>query len=189
MSPDIEQIRARAAAARLISALAHPDVARVVGALPTRPGEGSTLADLARTTGLAKRALAAAISKGRDSGALCSPAPGLVGVDRDRLHAIEHDLTASNPLAAVAAEPELDRWVRFGRIVEVPDDVDRVERLCRVVARLLPDTELSEAEVNHALEAAADDYATWRRLLVDHGLLRRSPDGRHYRPVSPTHAG
>lgn len=38
----------------------------------------------------------------------------------------------------------------------------------------------AEAEVNEILTQAVDDYATFRRALIDHGLLSRSRDGRTY---------
>lgn len=38
----------------------------------------------------------------------------------------------------------------------------------------------SEAEVNDVLIPASDDYATYRRALIDNGLLSRSRDGRTY---------
>ncbi len=38
----------------------------------------------------------------------------------------------------------------------------------------------AEKEVNDLLTPAVDDYASFRRALIDHGLLSRSRDGRTY---------
>lgn len=58
---------------------------------------------------------------------------------------------------------------------------DRRDLLTHLAAQVLPGGEVvTEGELNERLERHTTDVATLRRYLVDHDLVRRSPDGSRY---------
>lgn len=58
---------------------------------------------------------------------------------------------------------------------------ERRDLLAHVAEQILPGGEvLTERELNERLERHSTDVATLRRYLVDHDLVRRSPDGSRY---------
>lgn len=70
---------------------------------------------------------------------------------------------------------------------------DRQILMKSIVMGLDADRRYTEAEINEALQAwhrevapaISTDHVTIRRLLVDHGLLERTADGRAYRVGFP----
>jgi hypothetical protein len=107
-------------------------------------------------------------------------------LDVRRVQALKATLFARPGIPATATPDEkvLATFVRNGRLVQYP--VNHAKRL--VVLRWLaesfePDREYTEREVNERLSGHAEDYATLRRYLVDHGYLTRN--GGIYRRVEP----
>lgn len=180
MRSSATDVRVLARAASQLAALAQPDVAAVLAALPRRPGATATLTEVAETSGMDMRALGRAVARGRDA--------GVVTVDGDRLGlavdgaaAVVRLLVTLTPLGAALAEhPDLADEVPDGLVHGVPTG-EHARRLLAVVAALLPTGELSEAEVTAELARLGDDPVGLRRALVDAGLLWRTPDGAVYR--------
>lgn len=178
MTPD--DVRALARAASQLAALAQPDVAAVVAALPRRPGSTATLTELGEGSGLEMRTLGKAVARARDA--------GIVRLEGDRVgaeqtgprDAVAH-LVALTPLGALLADrPELAAEAPYGFVHGVPTG-DHAEDLLALLAAQLPTAELSEAEVSAQLSMFGDDPAGLRRALVDSGLLWRTLDGARYR--------
>ena len=80
-------------------------------------------------------------------------------------------------LRAFDAEGVMHRWPRK----------TSVQRLCLLWfwSRLPGRTDLSEPQVNAILQTGArfGDHALLRRSLIDHKLVKRTPDGRVYRRI------
>lgn len=72
-------------------------------------------------------------------------------------------------------------FFRDGRLTSLPSRRAYLLAALRVlVDRFEPGRRFAEPEVNAILAGDAPDHATLRRLLVDHGLLRREA-GRYWR--------
>lgn len=174
------EIRVLARAAAQLAALAHPDLASVLAALPRRPGATASLAEVAHATGADPRAVGRAVARGRDAGVLRVDGDRL-GLALDGVAAVVRDLVALTPLGgALAARPDLAGEVPDGLLHGVPTG-ERARELLAVVAALLPEGDLTEAQVSAELSRLGDDPAGLRRALVDEGLLWRTPDGAVYR--------
>lgn len=86
----------------------------------------------------------------------------------------------------VHREPRLASFVHHGALTRIPRRPAIAATLYAAVAAELPSgVTLSETEVNNLLRPVWFDVSTLRRALVDHGHLRRSPDGARYERVSP----
>lgn len=180
MNPD--DVRTLSRAAAQIAALAQPDVAAVVAALPRRPGSTASLTELGESSGLDMRTLGKAVARGRDAGVLAVTGDR-IGLDpagpRDAVAA----LVLLTPLgAALADQPVLSADVPYGFVHGVPSG-QRANELLAILAAQLPMAELTEPEVTATLSTLGDDPAGLRRALVDAGLLWRTPDGSRYRRV------
>lgn len=177
MTPD--DVRALSRAASQLAALAQPDVAAVVAALPRRPGSTATLTDLGEGSGLEMRALGKAIARARDAGIVRVEGDRISADQRGPSDAVAH-LVALTPLGALLVDrPELAAGTPYGFIHGVPSG-DHAQDLLALLAAQLPTTELSEAEVTAQLSMFGDDPAGLRRALVDSGLLWRTLDGARY---------
>lgn len=173
-------------ATQQLTALADPARLAVLAAADRLAGDQPcTLGELAADQGQDLRTLT------RHTAAL--EAVGLLVVREHRvradlaaLAATADALVATLPLEALlAAEPELSRWFRHGRLVALPVTGRPVERsrVAALLVRLLPpDRGLEEAAVNALLGEVVDDVAEVRRCLVVEGLLTREA-GRDYRRV------
>ncbi|MDO4918805.1 DUF2087 domain-containing protein [Kocuria sp.] len=77
----------------------------------------------------------------------------------------------------------LQRFVRNGRVVSVPARRRaRVFVLLHLVALFHPGRTYREPEVNEVLRGVVDDWAFWRRELVEYGYLQRET-GRYWLPA------
>jgi len=73
-------------------------------------------------------------------------------------------------------------FVRDGRLTSLPARRPLLEAACAFLAeRFEPDRLYDEHEVNELLADDGPDYATLRRLLVDHGYLGRRNGGAYWR--------
>jgi len=90
-------------------------------------------------------------------------------------------------LAEPTVRPDRTGSARFlgsdGRIDQYPANHEQRVELLKWVAEcaFAPGVDLTEAEVNTALEPYALDVVSLRRYLVDARLLERDPEGRRYR--------
>jgi hypothetical protein len=193
MVDEVERLRLAARSAQMLATLAHPDVAAVLAALPRRPGTPAALDELRPQTGLSLRPFGDAIGRGLDAGVLTAPGPGRIAFDAEAVRAAIDGLVAQSPLAGALADPDLGSFIPWGRLQGCPSDPEPLDRLCRHVLPLFEaGREYSEPSVNGVLLQVTDDYAGLRRVLVDRGVLTRTPDGSSYRvaggeslPVQP----
>jgi len=182
MVDDVERFRLAARSAQMLAALAHPDVAAVLAALPRRPGTPALLDELRPQTGLALRAFGDAIGRGLDAGVLTAPTPDRVAFDAVAVRATVDALVAQSPVGAEAADHDLGPFLPWGRLQGLPSDPDLADRLARRVLPLFEaGRDYAEPAVNGVLLQVTDDYAGLRRALVDRGFLVRTPDGSQYR--------
>ena len=96
------------------------------------------------------------------------------------------DASALRALLAENARPQRVGPARFltpsGRLIAMPSRPgDRLELLRLIAARVLqPGEVVTERQLGDRLAAFDDDVATLRRLLVEAGLLERTPTGTEY---------
>ncbi|HEY3870954.1 MAG TPA: DUF2087 domain-containing protein [Actinocrinis sp.] len=173
---------------RLIAVLADPVRLRVFAALVLATkgadgegGEGAETARIAEEAGVGERAAAKAL------GALASA--GLARSGRDGWVATAQTLRAASEAAAkqrrderLPAWPVVDEaitaplrgYFEDGRLIVIPAQSGKRDLLLDYLAQCFePGVRYSEGEVNEAISAFHDDYATLRRYLVDAGLLSR----------------
>lgn len=153
---------------RVIAALAHPDMRRVVALLALEQNPSDYLSTLAPSRrrhivdGLHKAGLIT-----EDAGALTL---------RDAVFA---QLLAHNAPTTPAG---VERYVRDGRIEQYPSRAHERTALLRWAADrvLQPGESVDERTVTDRLAALTDDPAALRRYLVDGALIERRPDGSQY---------
>jgi DNA-binding transcriptional ArsR family regulator len=178
VSPD--DVRALSRAASQLAALAQPDVAALVAALPRRPGSTASLTDLGEASGLEMRTLGKAVARARDAG-IIRVEGDRIGTDQTGPRDAVGRLVALTPLGALLDDrPDLAAHAPYGYVQGVPGG-DHAEELLALLAAQLPEGELSEPEVSARLSVFGDDPAGLRRALVDSGFLWRTPDGSRYR--------
>jgi len=186
MADEVERFRLAARCAQMLAAVAHPDVAAVLAALPRRPGTPALLDELRPQTGLALRSFGDAIGRGLDAGVLTAPTPDRIAYDVDAVRATVDALVAQSPIGADVADPDLGPFLPWGRLQGIPSDPELAERLGRHVLSLFePGRDYAEPAVNGVLLKVTDDYAGLRRALVDRGLMVRASDGSRYRVAEP----
>jgi hypothetical protein len=182
MAEEVERFRLAARAAQMLAALAHPDVAAVLAALPRRPGTPAVMEELRPQTGLALRSFGDAVGRGLDAGVLTAPTPDRIAFDVDAVRATVDALVAQSPVGAEVADHDLGPFLPWGRLQGIPSDPELAERLGRRVLPLFEaGRDYAEPAVNGVLLTVTDDYPGLRRALVDRGLLVRTPDGGRYR--------
>ena len=186
MVDDVERLRLAARCAQMLAALAHPDVAAVLAALPRRPGTPAVLDELRPQTGLALRSFGDAIGRGLDAGVLTAPTPDRIAFDAAAVRATVDALVAQSPVGAESGGHDLGPFLPWGRLQGIPSDPELADRLAwRVLPLFEAGRDYSEPGVNGVLLMVSDDYAGLRRALVDRGFLMRTPDGSQYRVADP----
>ncbi|GHC99411.1 DUF2087 domain-containing protein [Zhihengliuella salsuginis] len=128
-------------------------------------------------------ALAALKPKVRTKTRAALLASEVVDADDDGRLALRAGAFKAMLAASAPARPEgIERFRDGRRIVQFPANAtERFELLERVAEEAMrPGEELSERDINERLAAFHEDTALVRRYLVDHGLIRRSPDGAVY---------
>jgi len=84
-------------------------------------------------------------------------------------------------VAALSADPNLQVFVRDGRIAQVPAKLSRRRLLLgEIVQAFEPGVRYPDHAVNDFLKSLHDDNAALRRYLVDEGFLERA-DGVYWR--------
>lgn len=91
-----------------------------------------------------------------------------------RREAFGEALRAASAKPAGGEPDEIRAFFRDGRLREMPaQKAKRVAVLRHVAERFAPGREYTENEVNTALGAVDNDFASLRRYLIDEGLLTR----------------
>lgn len=179
-------MRAISRAAALLAATSSPIRLSILAAVALRESRGDdhSLEAVAADTGLSVRTLVDEACRLRESG-LLSIVGHRLSTDLSVLQGTAEELVAALPVSVLLREePALKAFFKHGRLSRLPESPDTLSKCLHVIARLLPvDRKLSEAEVNAILLEVSDDYASLRRLLVDHGLVTRSRDGGSYQRV------
>lgn len=173
----------------VLGGLADRDRRLVLAALElaeaSRDGAGS-VTDLVSRTGLAPAQVTRALGRLVDSGLVIASPDGF------RVDTALFAAAARQVLARPASHEHDDRpaeqrkvfdaFVRDGRITAIPVAPAKLLVLADWLAqRFDPGRRYGEREVNEILAGHHDDFAVWRRLLVDHGFLSRTSDGRYWR--------
>jgi hypothetical protein len=164
----------------IVGALADTDRRRTLAAIELGAG---TLDDIVARTGLPDHRAAKALARLIDSGLVTHGDAGLQ-VAAEAFAAVARATLARPKSVEHAAEPPerrkvLDAFVRDGRITSMPTaPAKRAVVLDWLAGTFEVGRHYSEAEVNDALAAHAEDHASLRRALVDAGLLDR--DGAEY---------
>jgi hypothetical protein len=79
----------------------------------------------------------------------------------------------------------LGDFIEDGRLKEIPaKHKKRLVVLRWLASQFAPGVRYPERSVNDLLQRHHPDSSTLRRLLVDHRMLRRTPDGIYWRPAA-----
>lgn len=98
----------------------------------------------------------------------------------------ENDLSWLEDLTwlSSAERAMLERFTFNGRLVQVPSKLKHQKVIIRWLASLFEtDREYSEREVNAIIQQVHEDYATWRRELINFKYLTRDSRGQVYRLI------
>ncbi len=156
---------------RVIAALAHPDMRRVVALLALEQNPADYLSALAPSR---RRH----IVEGLLSAGLITEADGALALRE----AVFAELLAQN---APTKPTGVERFVRDGRIERYPSRAgERAELLRWAADRVLqPGESVTERTFTDRLAELTDDPAALRRYLVDAAIVERRPDGSEYARV------
>jgi hypothetical protein len=177
---------------RIVGLLAEPTRRRVVASLVLQAG---TFEDVVRRSGLTLREVVVAVHRLEAGGLVERSADGtLVVLEAAFEQAARSAPPAPRPTDHAGDPPQtravLDRYLRNGRLVEIPRRrAARLAVLDAVAQRFEPGVRYDEREVNASLAAVHPDTAALRRYLVDERFLDRE-GGRYWRaggtvPVEP----
>lgn len=111
---------------------------------------------------------------------------GIVDIDGDEIRlcaSVFTDILNQDPASKRIG---LDRFIKEGRIVQYPVNVDERRRLLEWVSlrTLAPGEVIGETEINARLRSFAEDFVLLRRYLVDFGLIERDQNGSSYRLIA-----
>jgi hypothetical protein len=170
-------------------ALADADRLRLIGLLAERE---RSVAELATLLALKPPAVAHHLAKLKEAG-LVSMHAGDTGqryaLDMDRLRSLRQAVLQTGSASALAGDLEGPSWehkvlrdfFEGDRLKGIPSAAGKRAVIGRwFAARFTPGVRYREREVNALLEQHYEDSNTLRRLLIDHHLLQRTPDGREY---------
>jgi hypothetical protein len=175
---------ARARAAELLSQLAHPLRASIVGELARRAANGQrslAIAEIAAALDTPIREVADAVSRLHSAG-LLERHDQTYSVRLTTLREAADNLDAENPLNDLLADaPRLRGVFTHGRLVMLPDLSIHGRDLALVLGRLIDfEGAVDESEINRRLAVVSNDVAQLRRLMVDEGVLVRDRAGTTY---------
>ncbi len=164
--------------------LLDEDRLKILGLLAQQPCGAETLAtqlDMARVKlHLHKLEAAGLVNQCREQGVQSYQ------LDSKRILHLKKLLFA-RPEASEALSPtekELAKFIKQGQITHLPAPLAKLLLVLGWLAdKFQPGVEYPEREVNERLKGHAEDHATLRRLLIDHGLLVRQA-GIYQRKVS-----
>lgn len=175
-------------------ALADANRLRIVGLLAERE---RSVEELAALLGLKPPTVSHHLGKLKEQELLRMRAEGTTHVyalDTERLHALNRAVLQQDRVAALADSVEGTAWERKvlrdffdgERLKSIPASQNKRLVVLRWLAeQFRSDVRYAEREVNEQLQRCHPDVATLRRLLVDHHLLARTPEGVYWRPTAP----
>ncbi|WP_199487268.1 DUF2087 domain-containing protein [Actinomadura spongiicola] len=170
-------------AAAQLTALTSPARLSLLTAVATheRNGGDRSLTAIATALGLTVKALLKEAVRLQEAGLLTMRGQ-VLSTNLTALRGTADVLVQDLPMTRLLrSEPELERFFKQGRLVDLPDKPDVLERIGRLLVQLLPtDRVLTEAEVDRRLAEVHDDHAALRRLLVGLRLVTRDA-GSDYR--------
>jgi hypothetical protein len=175
---------------RLFKALSDPTRLRIVGTLAREP---RTVEQLAAVAGVGSSTVSHHLKRLASVGLVRAEADGpysVYALDRAPLHDLAQRLAGDAALPDFAADADLDAFDRKvlatfvdadGRIKAFPTQAKKALVLVRYALDAFdPGVTYTEAQVNERLRRFSDDTARLRRAFVDHGFMRRTPDGGAY---------
>jgi len=168
---------------RLVGLLAEPDRLRVVAALALG---ATTPSEVARSTGLPPREVAAALRR-LEAGGLVSTVAGRLRLAEGQFAEAARAETPPRPpedygVSDPATASVLRAFVRDGKLLHIPAARSKRRLVLEHIASTFePGVRYPEREVNAALRAwYPDDHVSLRRYLVDEMLLARE-GGEYWR--------
>lgn len=173
-----------------LKALADPNRLTIVGLLARAP---HTVEQLAAAVGVGSPTVSHHLKRLAAVGLVHARAEGPYSVyvlDPAPLHDLARRLGSDEDLPQLAADADLDAFDRKvratfvdaeGRIKAFPAQAKKALVLVRYALEAFePGASYTEAQVNERLKRFSDDTARLRRAFVDHGFMRRTPDGSSY---------
>lgn len=170
-------------AARLLDMLSNPHRIQVLYTVDKaeRLGTRCTVAYLSQELSVPIRSLMKDVTRLQLAGVLRGVDADQLTVNYQRVSDASVDLVDSLPISRIAEEHGAAQFFRYGRLARIPDDWNDQNHLARALIELIPEgEEVSESTINYKLSTVSSDFASLRRLLVDHGLLMRDPTGATY---------
>jgi DNA-binding transcriptional ArsR family regulator len=178
-------------------ALADQNRLRIVGLLAQAP---QTVEQLAAALGIGSPTASHHLRRLADVGLVHARAEGpysVYALDSEPLHDLARRLLGDESLPALAADADVDAFDRQvlatfvgpdGRFAAFPTQAKKALVLVRHALQAFAHGETyTEKQVNERLLRFSDDTARIRRAFVDHGFMRRTPDGaRYWRVDGPT---
>jgi biotin operon repressor len=164
-----------------LKALGDPSRLRILGLLATRECSVEELASLLR---LRAATVSHHLARLRKVGFVTMRADGtthLYSLNRDALKKQNQSLTPRT-MATLVEDLDADAWdrkvlrdfVEDGRLRGIPVQLKKRLVILRWLARIFePGRRYTEKEVNELISQHHEDFATLRRYLVDHNLVRR----------------
>jgi hypothetical protein len=167
--------------AETLKALGDPSRLRILGLLATRE---CSVEELASLLGLRAATVSHHLARLRKVGFVTMRPDGtthLYSLNRGALREQNRSLTPRT-MATLVEDLDADAWdrkvvrdfVEEGRLRSIPAQLKKRMVILRWLARLFePGRRYTEKEVNELISQHYDDFATLRRYLVDHDLVRR----------------
>ena len=165
----------------LFKLLANETRLRLIGIVAE--GEES-VGNLARRLGLTEATISHHLAKLSSAGLLTMRPEGTTHfyrLDAEGLRAINKSLLSPEKLARAPAtggkEPAearvLKSFIVDGRLVKIPESQAKREVVLRWILAQIEDRRYREREISEILGRYHDDYATLRRELINHRLMKR----------------
>ncbi len=143
---------------------------------------GISAGQIQSMTGLAEGDVMLAVRRLMDGGVVTNVDGGLVvQIGALQQAAGRTTLTATGPTPDRFRSAVLRAFIVDGRLVSIPAKHARRQVVLEyIVTRFKPGVRYHEREVTAILTTFHPDHAALRRLLIDHALLARDPDGTVY---------
>ncbi len=173
-NPDVENIEQLE---RLCKVLLDEDRLMILGLLALAPRRADELAAQVPPRSSAATKLARHLQQLQLAGLARLGDDDRYCFESAQLHTLKRQLFTREAVTAGLSDDDkaLTAFVKQGRLTHLPAQPAKLLMVLRWLAeRIMPDRPYSEREVNDLLRGHEVDYATLRRLLVDHGLLARA---------------
>ena len=178
----------------LLKLLANETRLRLIGLVAEEP---QSVGALARRLGLTEATISHHLAKLHSADLLSLRAKGTThyySLNPDALAAINRGLLRPERLTHAPATEGRDAsearvlrsFIVDGRLVKIPEAHSKREVVLRWVLEQLEDRRYREREISEILKRYHDDYATLRRELINHRLMKR--EGGIYWKTAPARA-